>query len=173
MNDFYQNVWSRMITITTTDQNQCPINVVLPQLICPNKIFIPWKDNFLLLMLSMNCWPILVVYHLSCCWHQRCVVVYWHKRDWLISLLSLPPLIICGRLMLGAFRHWDRFYICCLLIVWDWPHHWSTLKIHDVGEEVNVMFLCRPCMKKINYFFKLLLLVIIAINIIELLVEFN
>lgn len=112
--------------------------------------FIPWKDNFLLLMLSMNCWPILVVYHLSCFWHHRCVVVYWHKRDWLISLLSLPPLIIRGRLMPSAFRHWGRFCICCLLIVWDWPNHWSIIETHDASEEVNVMFWCRPCTKRKN-----------------------
>lgn len=138
MIDFNQNVWSRIITITPTDQNQCPINVVLPQLICPNKIFIPWKDNFLLLMPSMNCWPILVVYHLSCFWHQRCVVVYWHKRDWLISGLSLPPLIVCGRLILCAFRHWDRFCICCLLIVGDWLHHWNTWRYRRSERHVFV-----------------------------------
>lgn len=36
------------------------------------------------------------------------------------------------------------------------------IETHDVKEEVNVMFLCRPCMKKINDSVKLLLLVIIA-----------
>lgn len=36
------------------------------------------------------------------------------------------------------------------------------IETHDVKEEVNVMFLCRLCMKKINDSVKLLLLVIIA-----------
>lgn len=36
------------------------------------------------------------------------------------------------------------------------------IETHDVKEEVNVMFLCRLCMKKINDSIKLLLLVIIA-----------
>lgn len=37
------------------------------------------------------------------------------------------------------------------------------IEIYDVIEEVNVMFLCRLCMKKINDFVKFFLLVIIVI----------
>lgn len=37
------------------------------------------------------------------------------------------------------------------------------IEIYDVKEEVNVMFLCRLCMKKINDFVKFFLLVIIVI----------
>lgn len=37
------------------------------------------------------------------------------------------------------------------------------IEIYDVKEEVNVMFLCRLCMKKINDFVKFYLLVIIVI----------
>lgn len=37
------------------------------------------------------------------------------------------------------------------------------IEIYDVKEEVNVMFLCRLCMKKINDLVKFFLLVIIVI----------
>lgn len=120
--------------------------------------FIPWKDNFLLLMLSMNCWPILVVYHLSCFWHQRCVVVYWHKRDWLISLLSLPPLIIRGRLSdTGAVFVFAAYLLSEIGRIIE-----ASLKHMTLVKKWTSCFGADHVRKeKIDYFIKLHLLVIV------------
>lgn len=65
---------------------------------------------------------------------------------------------------------WEAYTLCFqtlrpflyLLPTYCWRLAASLKHVHDVKEEVNVMFLCRLCMKKINDSVKLLLLVIIA-----------
>lgn len=55
------------------------------------------------------------------------------------------------------------FEIVFVFVVYLLSEIGCIIEIYDVKEEVNVMFLCRLCMKKINDFVKFFLLVIIVI----------
>lgn len=63
----------------------------------------------------------------------------------------------------GLYFVFLDFEIVFVFVVYLLLEIGCIIEIYDVKEEVNVMFLCRLCMKKINDFVKFFLLVIIVI----------